>query len=115
MKSLSFTLLFFIFLLACKSNSADENFIGNWRYSEANNENGQSSGMQYAVTTIKKMEGSRETYLFNFLNWELIFRKTDNKTLQGELEQFMLKYDEKTSRLYFVMDSTKAIIFEKLK
>lgn len=112
------TLLFFIFV-SCNNlsqNSTDNKFIGLWKYYSSEkgtaNDDGSMGGV---IGTLKKVDGTNETYVFDYLNFELLFSKKDDNTLQGVDNKLSLEYNETNQHLILHTNATSYNEFTKLK
>jgi hypothetical protein len=109
-----------LFSLSCTSgNSAfekkvEDRFIGKWLFHSSEDGKGDGS-MDGLVATIKKVEGTNETYMFLYIKFALMFSRKDERTLIGVDNKFSLKYDESTQHLIFNIGKGNFNKFTNLK
>jgi hypothetical protein len=109
-----------IVIASCSSvpqKKVDQKFTGKWKYYTSSYEkNGKGDGsMDGLVASLNKVEGTNETYSFSFINFDLMFTKKDDSTLQGVDNKFSLKYDESSEHLTFDIGGGSFDEFTKLK
>ena len=98
-------------------SSADK-FIGVWKYNTSSFEKkGKYDGsMDGQLASLKILEGTEETYILRFLQYDMLFSKQDDSTLKGLDTKFTLNYKESSHFLVLNMGKGRDIdVFEKLK
>lgn len=107
-----------ILLASCNNigqKSVDEKFVGLWKYVSSNLS--RDEGMSSVIGTLKKVEGTNETYTFNcIVQFDILFVKKDENTLEGASNNNMLlKYDENSDQLLYELSDKTEYRFAKLK
>ena len=108
----------FIFFTSCNNifqNSTDRKFVGLWKFYSTDKGKSNDGTMDGVIGTLKKVDGTNETYSFDYLNLNLMYSKKDENILEGVDSKFMLEYNEANQHLILHESPTIFCEFTKLK
>ena len=129
MKAL-YSLLFIALFSSCDASSKqesgenaiseelpDDKFIGVWRYytSSYESKDRRDHSMDDIMGRLKILDGTKETYSFSFLQFNLLFSKANDSTLAGIDSKFILEYHRSNSHLKLNIGDGSFNEFTKLK
>jgi hypothetical protein len=95
------------------NESADDKFVGVWDYFPVGPQ--KDNSMEGQLGTLKILDGTKETYTFEYLNSLILFSKRDDSTLEGVSTKCTLKIIGSNQHLKFNLGEKSMGEFRKLK
>jgi hypothetical protein len=85
---------------ATAPKSADDNFVGIWKYYKSSYEHGEGDGtLQGLTATVRKIEGTNKNYIISYIKYDIPFEAVNDTMLKSTRGTFIAQYSPSTKHL----------------